>query len=102
MPAVKASHCLCRISLGEPCEIMPRAKLPIVSAVFHWASHAPRCPCGIRNADTRARHSVRAVGKSNLDRRAEDWPPYRFYPLCRRFQLPLELSFFDQIRRDLQ
>ena len=33
---------------------------------------------------------------------AEDCPPYRFYPLCRRFQLPLELSFFDQIRRDLQ
>ena len=50
MPRAKASHCFRRISQGEPCEIMPAPRLPIVSAVFHWASSAPRCPGGIRNA----------------------------------------------------
>src|ERR1035441_659281 len=70
MPAVKASHYLRRISLGEPCEIMPAPRLPVVFAIFHWAGHAPRppsfdfgatsCPCGIRNAAGRARHSERA------------------------------------------
>ena len=35
-------------SCASPCEIMPAPRLPIVSAVFHRASHAPRCPCGIR------------------------------------------------------
>jgi hypothetical protein len=37
-------------SCASPCEIMPAPRLPIVSAVFHWASSAPRCPGGIRNA----------------------------------------------------
>ena len=47
-------------SCASPCEIMPAPRLPIVFAVFHRASHAPRCPGGIRNAAGRARHSVRA------------------------------------------
>jgi hypothetical protein len=38
-------------SCASPREIMPAPRLPIVFAVFHRASHAPRCPCGIRNAD---------------------------------------------------
>jgi hypothetical protein len=36
-------------SCASPCEITPAPRLPVVFAVFHWASHAPRCPCGIRN-----------------------------------------------------
>jgi hypothetical protein len=37
-------------SCASPCEIMPAPRLPIVSAVFHRASHATSCPCGNRNA----------------------------------------------------
>ena len=38
MSAVKASHCFRHISQGEPCEITPAPGLPILFAVFHWAS----------------------------------------------------------------
>jgi hypothetical protein len=33
---------------ASPCEIMPAPRHPIVSAIFHTASPAPRCPSGIR------------------------------------------------------
>jgi hypothetical protein len=49
MPRAKASHCLCRISLGEPCEIMPRAKAS--HCLRRISQGEPRAPLPLRHSE---------------------------------------------------
>ena len=73
--ACKATYCLCRIPLGEPCEIMPRAKAS--HCLRRISQGEPRDPLPLRHSECRS--SRRESAQTSPPRRNNERTDVRCY-----------------------